>query len=107
MRHACPAYLSREPGTRAAEPKRWRSFVVHLHRRSAFLLVVAGFTAGCAALDQLKGVVQPPHFSQSDERPAELRVLGPTAGMPVGGVGVRLWAKVSNPNPFGFTLGTL
>lgn len=25
----------------------------------------------------------------------------------MGGLGIRLWAKVSNPNPFGFTLGTL
>lgn len=27
--------------------------------------------------------------------------------LPAGGVGVRLWARVTNPNPFGFTLGTL
>lgn len=27
--------------------------------------------------------------------------------MPVGGAGVRLWARVTNPNSFGFTLGTL
>ena len=27
--------------------------------------------------------------------------------MPVGGAGVRLWAKVTNPNAFGLTLGTL
>lgn len=25
----------------------------------------------------------------------------------MGGLGVRLWARVSNPNPFGLTLGTL
>lgn len=65
------------------------------------------FVAGCATLDQLKGVVQAPRFSQSDEHPAELRVLPPSASAPVGALGVRLWAKISNPNPFGFTLSTL
>lgn len=69
-----------------------------------FLTIVA---TGCATLDQLKGVVQPPQFRQSEEHPAELRVVGPSADAPVGGLRVRLWAKVSNPNPFGFTLSTL
>lgn len=27
--------------------------------------------------------------------------------MGMSGAGVRMWARVSNPNPFGFTLGTL
>lgn len=75
----------------------------------AALLFCASAATGssCASLDQLKGIVQPPRFAQSDERPAELRLLGPSSDMPVGGIGVRLWAKVANPNPFGFTLGTL
>lgn len=63
--------------------------------------------SGCAALGQLRGLVQAPRFEEAPDRPAEIRLLGPGAGRPVGGAGVRLWAKVSNPNPFGFTLSTL
>ena len=36
-----------------------------------------------------------------------MRLAGPSAGRPFGGATVRLWTEVSNPNPFGFTLGTL
>jgi len=57
--------------------------------------------AGCAQLNQLGAIVQPPRFEQVPDRPAEVRVLG------ANGAGVRLWTRVSNPNPFGLTLGTL
>ena len=36
-----------------------------------------------------------------------MRLAGPSADRPFGGATVRLWTEVSNPNPFGFTLGTL
>lgn len=75
-------------------------------RRLVLLLVVAMGT-GCATLDQFKGLVQPPKFTQSEQHQPELRVLRPSGELPMGGLGIRLWAKVSNPNPFGFTLGTL
>jgi hypothetical protein len=58
----------------------------------------------CASLDSLGALgalVQPPRFEQVPERPAEIRLQGTS------GAGVRLWTKVSNPNPFGFRLGTL
>ena len=58
----------------------------------------------CASLDSLGGlgaIVQPPRFQQVPDRPAEIRLQGAS------GAGVRLWTKVSNPNPFGFRLGTL
>lgn len=74
------------------------------------LPIVAAALAGtvaCASLGQLQGIVQPPRFTQSEDRPAELRVLRPSMDMPIGGLGVRLWAKISNPNPFGLTLSTL
>lgn len=71
------------------------------------VLLLVGSCASCATLDQLKGVVQPPRFSQSDQHRPELRVLRPSGDLPMGGLGVRLWARVSNPNPFGLTLGTL
>lgn len=69
--------------------------------------MLATVSVSCATLGQFKGLVQPPRFSQSDQRQPELRVLRPSSALPMGGLGVRLWAKVSNPNPFGFTLGTL
>ena len=68
---------------------------------SAALLLPA-----CASLEGLRGFVQPPAFRQTD-RPAEVRLAGPSADRPFGGATVRLWTEVSNPNPFGFTLGTL
>lgn len=62
---------------------------------------------GCAALEQLRALVQAPRFEQAPDHEAEIRLVGPGAGMPLGGAGVRLWARVTNPNPFSLTLGTL
>jgi hypothetical protein len=62
---------------------------------------------GCATLDQLASLVQAPRFEQAPDRDPELRLVGPGAGMPLGGAAVRLWTRVSNPNPFSLTLGTL
>ena len=71
-------------------------------------MAVAGVMfAGCAGLEQLRAFVQPPRFEQAPDRQAEIRLIGPSGGLPIGGAGVRLWAKISNPNPFGLTLGTL
>ena len=69
--------------------------------------VLAGSTIGCAGLESLRGLVQAPRFEQVPGRPAEVRLLGPSRSQPLGGAGVRLWARVSNPNPFGLRLGTL
>ena len=60
----------------------------------------------CASLEGLRALVQPPIFRQTD-RPAEVRLAGPSIDRPIGGATVRLWTEVTNPNPFGFTLGTL
>ena len=77
--------------------------------RFASILIVASVFAvpGCATLGGLSQIIQPPRFAQADGQPAELRILGPSRTMPVGGAGVRVWLKVTNPNPFGFTLSTL
>ena len=61
-------------------------------------LVVA---AGCAELNHLGAILQPPRFEQVPEQPAEIRLAG------ADGIAVRLWTRVTNPNPFGLTLGTL
>jgi hypothetical protein len=67
----------------------------------------AALCAACASLGSLARVVQPPRFSQDDGRPAEIRLLSPSRDQPLGGAGVRIWARVLNPNPFGFTLSTV
>jgi hypothetical protein len=56
---------------------------------------------GCAELNQLGALIQPPRFEQVPDQPAEIRLAG------TGGVAIRLWTRVTNPNPFGLTLGTL
>jgi hypothetical protein len=62
---------------------------------------------GCAELNQLAALVRAPQFEQAADRQAEIRVMGAASGLPLGGAGVRLWARVTNPNPFALTLGTL
>ncbi len=52
-------------------------------------------------MGQLGSLIQPPRFEQVPDQPAEIRLLGTSAA------GVRLWTRVSNPNMFGFRLGTL
>jgi Late embryogenesis abundant protein len=74
--------------------------------RARLLVLALGLLAfqACASLNSLGGlgaIVQPPRFEQVPDRPAEIRLQGAT------GAGVRLWTKVSNPNPFGLRLGTL
>jgi hypothetical protein len=71
--------------------------------KQKLLSVLAGLTllAGCTALDQLRAFVQPPRFEQAPDHQPEIRLRGLT------GAGVRLWTRVTNPNPFSLTLGTL
>lgn len=66
------------------------------------LLVV---TAGCASLDGLRAFIQPPRFEEAG-RQSEIRLTGTSRGIPSGAT-VRLWTTITNPNSFGFTLGTL
>ena len=73
----------------------------------AIVAVVALTTAACAELGGLGAIVQPPRFEQDEAQPAEIRLVSPSVSRPLGGASVRIWTKVTNPNPFGFTLGTL
>jgi hypothetical protein len=57
--------------------------------------------ASLGSLGNLGALIQPPRFEQVPDRPAEIRLQGVT------GAGVRLWTRVTNPNPFGLRLGTL
>jgi hypothetical protein len=79
-------------------------------RVAAPILIVAALVAGsaaCATLDQLRGLVQAPQFSEAGDQRAEIRLLGPSASSPLGGAAIRLWTRVRNPNAFGLTLATL
>ncbi len=71
-------------------------------RLAVFLAAVAALAA-CATL----GAIVPLRFSSPDDRSSELRLLGPSAGRPLGGAALRLWARVENPNGFGLTLTDL
>ena len=57
--------------------------------------------ASLGSLGNLGALVQPPRFEQVPDRPAEIRLQGTS------GAGVRLWTRVTNPNPFGLRLGSL
>jgi hypothetical protein len=76
-------------------------------RRLTLVAVMCLSTLGCASLEGLRALVQAPQFDQVDGRPSEIRLSGPTPSSPVGGASVRLWTRVTNPNGFGLTLGTV
>lgn len=71
------------------------------------LSVVLVASGACATLQNLRGFIQPPRFEEAPGQQAEVRLLGPSMSQPLGGAGVRIWTRVTNPNPFGLTLGTL
>jgi len=77
-----------------------------LLRRLSCLAILAMLSHACASLEGLRALVQPPSFRQGDQ-PADVRLAGPSVDRPLGGAAIRLWTEVTNPNPFGFTLGTL
>jgi hypothetical protein len=60
--------------------------------------------ASCATLGQ---VIQAPRLSVASGRQAQLRLIGPSVQNPLGGAAIRIWARVENPNPVGFTLAGL
>ena len=75
-------------------------------RRFSLPVLLALVTVGCASLEGLRAFIQPPRFEQSAGRRSEIRLSGSGGGLP-GGASVRLWTSVTNPNNFGFTLGTV
>jgi hypothetical protein len=70
---------------------------------------VSGFSlvllTGCASLSGIG--IAAPVFSVASDRPAELRLVGPSLQRPLGGASLRLYARVENPNPIGITLSAL
>ena len=77
-----------------------------LAQRSVTIGAIACLSA-CASLGQLGRFIQPLRFAEAENQPAEIRLAGPGADHPLGGAVVRLWTRVSNPNPFGLRLATL
>ena len=75
--------------------------------RLLLLILCACVMAACASLGELARMIQPPRFSDAPNRGDEIRLLPPSRDRPLGGAALRVWARVSNPNPFGFTLSTL
>jgi hypothetical protein len=75
--------------------------------RIAACALAGALLTGCAELNKLASLVQAPQFEQAPDHRAEIRMTGAGSGLPIGGAGVRLWARVTNPNPFSLTLGTL
>ena len=77
-------------------------------KRSLLLVFVSAvMLSGCATLQGLSSLIQAPRFDEAPGRRPEIRLLPPSTGNRLGGAGVRLWAQITNPNPFGFTLSTL
>jgi hypothetical protein len=69
--------------------------------KAVVLAAIVASVPACTALQQLQAFVQPPRFEQDQASRSEIRLLG------VNGATVRIWTRVSNPNSFGVTLGTL
>lgn len=69
--------------------------------------LVAVLLTGCATLEGLRALIQPPRFEQASDRPSEIRLSPIQFGRASGGATVRIWTNVTNPNPFGFTLSTV
>jgi len=65
------------------------------------IAAIVSSTARCTALQSLQAFIQPPRFEQDTRNRSEIRLRGTT------GASVRIWTRVSNPNAFGLTLGTL
>jgi hypothetical protein len=55
----------------------------------------------------LARIIAPPAFEQARGERTEVQLLPPGPGGRLGGASVRIWAHVTNPNPFGIRLSTL
>ena len=75
--------------------------------RATIFILAASLLPSCATLEGLRDLVQAPRFAEARDQPVEVRIEPPSVGRPFGGAVIRLWTEVTNPNPFGLTLGTL
>ena len=75
--------------------------------RRALVVPLLALLAGCSSLGALSQVLQAPRFDVARGYQPQIQLVGPSSQRPLGGVSVRLWANVSNPNPVGLVLSTL
>jgi hypothetical protein len=75
--------------------------------RRALVVPLLALLAGCSSLGALSQVLQAPRFAVARGQQAQIQLVGPSTSRPLGGVSVRLWAEVTNPNPIGVVLSTL
>ncbi|MCC7009493.1 MAG: LEA type 2 family protein [Acidobacteria bacterium] len=75
--------------------------------RLRLLLLAAALAAGCATLGPLGAIVQPPRIEEARDQPVEVRLMPPSRSSVFGGATIRLWTRITNPNPYGFTLSSL
>ena len=75
--------------------------IASLTIRVVLLALLVTSLSGCATLQGLQSFIQPPRFEQDHGSRSEIRLQGTS------GAAVRIWTRVSNPNSFGITLGTL
>lgn len=73
------------------------------HRVTWMTLALSLAACATLGLDRL----QPLRFSEVAERPSTVRLLAPDASRPAGGLALRLWTRVENPNPVGLTLSEI
>lgn len=72
-------------------------------KRFGIFVLSALSLAACAHLGALANI-QAPTIQAADSRNAQIQLLGPSGQNPLGGVQLRLFAHVSNPNPMALTL---
>ena len=72
--------------------------------RGALLLALLSLVPACASLGN---VFSAPTFRVDESQQPQLRLLGPGSGRPAGGLALRLYARVNNPNPIALTLSRL
>lgn len=65
-------------------------------------VVLPALLPGCATLGLPE--IQPLQFREASDRSSTVRLLAPSSARPSGGVALRLWVEVENPNPIGLTL---
>lgn len=68
------------------------------------------FSTSCASLGSLGSlarIVAPPTFEQARDRRPDVQLVAPGVSGRFGGASVRIWAHVTNPNPFGIRLSAL
>ena len=75
--------------------------------RRVLVVPLLALLAGCSSLGMLSQALQAPRFAVASGYQPQIQLVGPSAQRPLGGVSVRLWAEVTNPNPIGLVLSTL